>query len=290
MRSILVTLCLAWFLTVLPTRALALEILVSLPDKEGQVGHVVVKVRTFSPDEVIIYDFGRYGRTWGKLNFEGEGVMRVWTGRSQVETYMRSGFKYHRTLGWEIAVTEEQEKDIHQYYQELIATATSVTDQKTHVRYILPEDYHGVTNPCSVKALEGMKKVLPSEQWRAILDPKFNRGEGFPKDLKKWFSKVQQELGLDDVLAPWDMVRAFEAAQRENPVLVPKVNEYIKVKPARKADKSTGAGKKAKSPVSTVDSPMKIESVPEIPQDEAIPVTNNSTGDEKVEPVVPVSE
>lgn len=58
-----------------------MEILVGGPytrDKEEHFfGHAALHVVVGGKD--ITYDFGRYGKTWGTFDSEGEGVLNVWT-------------------------------------------------------------------------------------------------------------------------------------------------------------------------------------------------------------------
>lgn len=58
-----------------------MELLVGGPytrDKEEHLfGHAALRVVVGSKD--ITYDFGRYGKTWGTFDSEGEGVLNVWT-------------------------------------------------------------------------------------------------------------------------------------------------------------------------------------------------------------------
>ncbi len=65
-----------------------MEILVGGPyEKHGQIqpyGHVAIRVTISKSD--MTYDFGRYGKTWGAGDSEGEGMLRVWTDFSKYIT------------------------------------------------------------------------------------------------------------------------------------------------------------------------------------------------------------
>jgi len=56
------------------------EILIGGPYKNHLYGHVALRVFGYTEDGTrydCVYDFGRYGKTWGFQNSKGEGQLRV---------------------------------------------------------------------------------------------------------------------------------------------------------------------------------------------------------------------
>lgn len=209
-----------------PATAAALEVIVGMPYGKHPIGHTAVRVRTFDADREVIFDFGRYGKVWGYLRFHGEGVMRVWRGPQAVAHYLEKQRSFRDSIGYEIAVSPDEERRILAYYEGLLATASWVKDYPLHRRYRLAADYHGVTNQCTSMALEGLKKVLPRARWEAILGPRFNRGQGFDEATRTYFYQVQREKGLDETVVPLDVVDALEDARRRLPDVVVAVRRY----------------------------------------------------------------
>ena len=220
----------ALFLVGLAPTAHALELVVDLPEPGHAVGHAAVRVRSFDADVEVIYDFGRYGRTWGELRMSGEGILRVWRGPRQVRQYLRRNRPFRKTVGFEIAVTESEERAIHRYYEELLSQGVMVPTPGSRPRWRLPHDYDGVAVQCMSTALAGLKAVWPRERWEHLINPRFNRGKGFGPRLRRYYFARQQKLGVHDTNAPLDVVAALLAALRSDPAVISRVRHYSKAR------------------------------------------------------------
>ncbi|MBL6975936.1 MAG: hypothetical protein ISR64_09415 [Deltaproteobacteria bacterium] len=214
----------------LASEAGALEVIVGLPYGKHAIGHTAVRVKTFDDDREVIYDFGRYGDTWGYLGFHGEGVIRVWRGRKAIARYLRKQTSYRSSVAFVINVTEEEEKAIYRYYEDKISRTLWTRRYSRHVRHRLKQDYHGVTHQCTSVSLEGLKAVWPRQRWERLLDPRFNQGQGFNRKQREYFDSTQEKLGINEVVVPLDVIDAMEHAKEANPDLIMAVRYYRKRK------------------------------------------------------------
>ncbi|WP_447890792.1 hypothetical protein [Pseudomonas hormoni] len=91
-----------------------MELLVGGPytrDKEEHLfGHAALRVVVGSKD--ITYDFGRYGKTWGTFDSEGEGVLNVWT---SFKTYISGENSLGRTTTGFVYNLERSKAEPSQY-------------------------------------------------------------------------------------------------------------------------------------------------------------------------------
>ena len=206
--------------------AQALEILVGLPYGKHTIGHTAVRVRSFDDSGEVIYDFGRYGKTWGYLGLHGEGVMRVWRGPKAVARYLAKQTTFRDSVGFTVQLSEDEERRIYLHYQQKLEGARWVKPYPLHTRYRLNKDYHGVTNQCTSVALEGLKAVWPRARWEALLPSRFDKGQGFPPATHDYFFKIQKELGIAEVVVPLDVLDALRAARQAMPEVVVEVRDY----------------------------------------------------------------
>jgi hypothetical protein len=203
----------------------ALEVIVGLPYGKHHIGHTAVRVTTPDGDEVV-YDFGRYGKVWGPLKMQGEGMMRVWRGQKAVRRYLRKQQGFRSSKGYVIDLTPEEEARAYQYYEDLLATAKWSKDYPLHKRYRLKRDYDGVLTQCTSIALEGIKHVWPREKWERLLDPKFNVGQGFKKKVRRYYFKTQRAQKRLETVVPLDVIDSFNAELRRAPSLITEVRRY----------------------------------------------------------------
>jgi hypothetical protein len=224
---LVVTLCVVLSLSAFISAkdALALEVIVGLPYGNHHIGHTAVRVTTPDGDEVV-YDFGRYGKVWGPLKMQGEGMMRVWRGAKAVRRYLRKQQGFRSSKGYVIDLTPEEEARAYQYYEDLLATAKWSKDYPLHKRYRLERDYDGVLTQCTSIALEGIKHVWPRETWERLLDPKFNVGQGFKKKVRRYYFKTQRAQKRLETVVPLDVIDSFNAELKRTPSLITEVRRY----------------------------------------------------------------
>ena len=219
--------------TLLTPAAQALEVIVGLPYGKHKIGHTAVRV-TMPDGQDIVYDFGRYGKVWGALRMQGEGLMRVWRGDRKSAYYMKKQQSYRSSIGYVIAVTPEEERAIYQHYESLLQKAQWKKPGYRHTRYRLERDYDGVLTQCTSIALEGIKVVWPKEKWERLLDPKFNIGQGFNSKVKRYYFKTQKRLNRLETVVPLDVIDAFKQELNQEQPLITKVIDYPVRKQRRK--------------------------------------------------------
>lgn len=206
----------------------ALEIIVNLPQKGNPIGHVAVRMRTFDEDREVVYDFGRYGKVWGKLRLQGEGILRVWRGPRAVQAYMERGTVFRRALGFVIEVSEQEERRILAFYEARLKEALWSRPGRGHSKYRLPRDYDGVTMQCAAFALLGLRTIWPRERWERVLAPRFNRGRGLGPESRAYYFETQKRLGLNEVMLPLDLIAAMRHARAACPEDIKNIRWYAR--------------------------------------------------------------
>ncbi|TWD51581.1 hypothetical protein [Pseudomonas sp. SJZ131] len=135
-----------------------MEILIGGPyarDKEEHLfGHAALHVFVGGND--FIYDFGRYGRTWGNFDSEGEGVLNVWT---SFKTYISGENSLGRvTTGFVYNLDKAKAQAIVAYFDGVIAQKKEIRKKTAAVtRYVLLGDYHPTVNNCTTVTIDGAK-------------------------------------------------------------------------------------------------------------------------------------
>ena len=213
--------------------AYSLEIIVGLPYGKHKIGHTAVRVKMNNGQDVI-YDFGRYGKVWGPLKMQGEGLMRVWRGDEESQYYIKKQRSYRSSIGYVIDVTKQEEAAIFEYYEGLLKKAKWTKPGHKHTRYRLARDYDGVFTQCTSIALEGIKKVWPKEKWERILHPKFNIGQGFNKKVRSYYFKKQKKHERFETVVPLDVIDSFKAELKREPSFITKVIDYPQRQPVKK--------------------------------------------------------
>ena len=154
------------------------EILVGGPYKDHPYGHAALHVMTPTSDRV--YDYGRYGKTWGVGNSSGEGIMQVWT---DSKAYIAEENRLNRvTTGYSFPITEEQAKQINAYFDRQISGGCSScggaqprTKTPVMTSYRLPTDYYALGPNCTTTTLSAAQIALPDIAKNA---ENYNKGQG----------------------------------------------------------------------------------------------------------------
>jgi len=194
---------------------------VGLPYGSHNIGHSFIRVSTGDSSGEVIYDFGRYGKSWGYLNFSGEGIMRVWRGKVAVKFFLKKQQRFRDFIEYRIKVTPEVHKNIYLYYESLLKNAKLVEEHPNHKRFKLKRDFDGVTVQCTAMALEGLRLKMDEKDYNSLLDPKFNKGEGFTEKQRNYYFKVQKEKNIDYVAIPLDVVKALDGAlKKKHPLII----------------------------------------------------------------------
>lgn len=135
-----------------------MEVLVGGPytrnNEEHPFGHAALRVVVGSQD--VTYDFGRYGRTWGTFDSEGEGVLNVWT---SFRAYIAGENSLGRTTtGFVYFLDNATAKTIIAHFDGVVAQKKELRRKTaTSARYVLPSNYHPTSNNCTTVTIVGAK-------------------------------------------------------------------------------------------------------------------------------------
>lgn len=198
------------------------KLYIGLPYGTHNIGHSFVRVSTGDHHSEVIYDFGRYGKSWGYLNFSGEGIMRVWRGRKAVEFFLKKQQRFRDFIEYTIKVKPETHRKIYEYYESLLKKAKLVEEHPNHKRFRLKRDFDGVTVQCTAMALEGLRLKMNRTDYETLLNPSFNKGRGLTDKQRKYYFKVQKEKNINDVAVPLDVIKSLDAAIKNDNLLIRK--------------------------------------------------------------------
>jgi hypothetical protein len=134
------------------------ELLVGGPYGNHPYGHVAVRVVNAASDTT--YDFGRYGRTWGTGNSQGEGMLRVWTDFGKYIADENSTGR--TTTGYIFRITPAEAQKIDSFLSAKISGLTTNQDRGYMKQYRLPTDYDALTCNCTTLSVDGTKQALPN--------------------------------------------------------------------------------------------------------------------------------
>ena len=204
------------------------EFYVGHPYETSNIGHSFIRVNTLDQYGEIVYDYGRYGKSWGYLKFTGEGIMRVWKGRSAINFLLKKQMKYRNTTGFTFKVTKEQALMVYKHFEKKLANAKFIKEYKYHKRYRLEENFDGITRQCTAMALSGIRVMLDLEEYYTIFDRKLNLGFGFNEKQRNFFFAMQKKQGTNEVAVPLDVLNAFNMAFSQRHANLVRKTEYRK--------------------------------------------------------------
>lgn len=121
-------------------------------------GHVSLRVVDATRD--FIFDFGRYGRMWGK-DAEGDPILRVW------EHQYPAHRKYHLSEGgttrrYRFQSTLERNSAILAHFEEMVRNGKPYTKSKQWIAYYADyKTFHAVEVNCTTVAIEGFMVGFP---------------------------------------------------------------------------------------------------------------------------------
>jgi hypothetical protein len=176
-----------------------IEVLIGGPYKGHGYGHAALRVIT--QDGERIYDYGRYGATWGTFKSEGEGVLNVWT---SFAAYMAGEKATGRTTyGFTYDVPEAAALSVNRHFDSLVGSKTPRETRGDMKRYVLDASYHALTSNCTTVTLNGAQVALGSIAAKAA---EFNKGLGMgfaekaAAHAKGWPSGIFMPLDLKAML------------------------------------------------------------------------------------------
>ena len=148
----------------------SVEILVGGPYKNRSYGHAALHVVTKEGERV--YDYGRYGNTWGVGDSEGEGILNVWT---NFNVYIASENSLGRiTTGFVYEVQEEKAKAINDFFVTKIGGKKPKAFGRSKSVYVI-EDYYALGTNCTTLTVQAAKVALPNIDREASI---YNKGRG----------------------------------------------------------------------------------------------------------------
>jgi len=158
-----------------PPETYKIEILVGGPYKRGgdehRYGHAALRIVTPASDTT--FDYGRYGRTWGRFGSEGEGILNVW---SNFQTYIKGENALGRTTtGFSFVVTKEQAEKIQAHFDALTSGRKAILTGSNFQRFRIAADYHALKSNCTTLTLGGAEAAVSDLE--AAAGP-FNKGNG----------------------------------------------------------------------------------------------------------------
>ncbi len=121
-------------------------------------GHTAVRITT--PNSDSVYDFGRYGKTWGDFDTEGEGILNIWNNANQ---YLEEEKKLGRkTTGFSLTISKEQSEKIEGYFLGLIKGIKPRLSTADYKRYKIADDYSALGLNCTTFSIRPMIVGIPT--------------------------------------------------------------------------------------------------------------------------------
>ena len=192
---------------------LVIEMLVGGPYKDHPYGHVALRV--VAKDKEFIYDFGRYGATWGTFKSEGEGIINIWTNFS---AYISEENSLGRvTTGFVYSASDQEINKIIKYFDALIAGKKARGKSPTKSTYRIDTDYHALRQNCTILSVVGIKQAFPDfdKNSKSFIE---GRGLGFAEKTAAKF-----EGWPNHIFMPADL-QAYLESNKAKPA--EKVNKY----------------------------------------------------------------
>ncbi len=147
------------------------EFLIGGPYKGHRYGHTALRV--FGKGYDFVYDYGRYGKTWGRFGSEGDGILRVWT---NFDSYISGQNSLGRTTsGYLFKTTLEQDRAVISFFNAKVEGLEPKLATKDMQQFKIKDDYHALKLNCTSISEKGFKKAFPGFSFAS---DKFNQGLG----------------------------------------------------------------------------------------------------------------
>lgn len=186
-------------LTTIQVQTASIELLVGGPYLDHPYGHTALRVITKSGE--YIYDYGRYARTWGIGNSEGDGVLNIW---SNFDAYIAEENSLARqTIGFLYDVSEDKALEVIKFYDAKIASKKAKRSTKVKMSYVI-EDYYALGPNCTTLSVDAAKVAVPDidRDWK-----KYQEGRGLSMmergivSAKGWPNHIFMPADLQAMLA-----------------------------------------------------------------------------------------
>jgi hypothetical protein len=184
--------------TIFQIKSPSMELLVGGPYKDHPYGHTAIRLTT--KDQDTIYDYGRYGRTWGTGDSEGDGILRIW---NNFDSYIAEENSLKRiTTGFLYKLDEVKIQAVINFFNKKIKNKNPTSTTKTMKSYII-EDYYALGTNCTTISVSAAKVATPEidEDWKI-----YQKGNGlsiFEKsivNIKGWPNNIFMPADLQEML------------------------------------------------------------------------------------------
>lgn len=185
--------------TRIQVRLASVEMLVGGPYGNHLYGHTALRVTTADIDRV--FDYGRYGRTWGLGDSEGEGILKIW---NNFNAYIADENRYGRvTTGFVYETTEENAKKILQFFERKTSGKKPISEDRTKTKMRI-EDYYALGPNCTTLSVDAIKTIFPDidKDWSV-----FQKGRGLGMmekaavSARGWPKHIFMPADLQEMLA-----------------------------------------------------------------------------------------
>lgn len=154
-------------------------------------GHVSLRVNSAGKD--LIFDFGRYGRMWGKRDAsEGDPILRVWNSGSY-PTYKRLHLEDGGiTRAFRFESTLERNRRILQYFSSMTSGAAIQSRNRSFTAYVANyKTFHAVEVNCTTVSIDAFLRGFPEFNLHHI-------GYSTARDLEFYLRGAAQGSGQYD--------------------------------------------------------------------------------------------
>ena len=179
-------------------------VLIGGPYAGHPYGHV--SLRVFGDGYDATYDFGRYGRTWGQFDSEGEGDLRVWR---NFDSFIKGENATGRTTtGYTYSTSAEQDAAMMAYFSSLTSDLSPNLSREGMEQFRLKSDYDAANLNCTTMSLAGLGAAM-SDRAATISAERFVKGAGlsFLERQAYFFEKTTRGVTL-----PLDLQQGIIAA------------------------------------------------------------------------------
>ncbi|KZN77779.1 hypothetical protein N477_00810 [Pseudoalteromonas luteoviolacea H33-S] len=167
-------------------------------------GHVALRVTGENEDGTYdyVYDFGRYGKTWGIGGSEGEGTLRLWT---SFDDYIKGENATGRiTTGYAFSLSSEQAGKINTHFSKLTSGLIPTKVRGNMQQFRIASNYHAANCNFTTVAMDGLKAGNPKLH-NILNQNKFDQGRGL-----SWSNRQAYDFSKtgDGVRMPLDLQEA----------------------------------------------------------------------------------
>lgn len=150
--------------TTIPVQLASIELLIGSPYDGHPYGHT--SLRVIAQDMDRVYDYGRYGMTWGLGGSAGEGVLQVW--RTFQAFLAEENALGRTTMGFEYELPRDKVEAVIQFFDRKIGGKKPKIETRFMQTHVI-EDYFALGPNCTTLSVEAAKVAMPNidREWAA---------------------------------------------------------------------------------------------------------------------------